>query len=117
VFCLELGLELFPIACREARQPVDLLDKEDVAIMSVGQKPEENRPRQLGAGLVLFLPRHDLQTTLGGESLELVFGSARVLLVGRGSQVGADVAHRNRLGTGRLFCTLSVHFESSTAIF
>jgi hypothetical protein len=82
MLCLELGLELFPIASREPREPVDLLDKQDIAIMGIGEQPEENRAGQLGAGLVLFVPGHDLEATLRRKDLELVLSPARILLVG-----------------------------------
>src|ERR1700733_15185994 len=60
------------------RQPVDLFDKQDIAIMGICEQPKENRARQLGAGLVLFVPGNDLEATLRRKDLDLVLSPAGI---------------------------------------
>ena len=52
----QLGFQPFPVSGREPRQPVDLFYQQDVAGLGVGQQPEQFRPSQLGARLVLGVP-------------------------------------------------------------
>jgi len=65
--------------CTEAGQPVDLLDEETVALMGISQKPEQLRPGELGATLVLNVPSHNLEPVLGSEGLDLGPGAVGVL--------------------------------------
>ena len=75
----KLSLECFPVRCSEAGQPVDLLDEETVALMGISQKPEQLRPGELGATLVLNVPSHNLEPVLGSEGLDLGPGAVGVL--------------------------------------
>jgi len=63
----EFGPEAFPVCRGEAGQAIDLLDEEDVAGLRVRDKPEQLRPDQLGAALVLDIAGGDLQPALGDE--------------------------------------------------
>jgi len=58
-----------------------LLDEQNVTGMGISEQPEQLRPRQLRARLVLGVPRDDLDAALSGEGLELVAGAVGVLFV------------------------------------
>ena len=75
----KLSPECFPVRCSEAGQPVDLLEEETVALMGISQKPEQLRPGELGATLVLNVPSHNLEPVLGSEGLDLGPGAVGVL--------------------------------------
>jgi hypothetical protein len=49
VLCLQLGLELFPIPGRESREPIDLLDKKEIAVMGIAEQSKQLGPEELGA--------------------------------------------------------------------
>jgi hypothetical protein len=89
------GCVLRPAA--SSASPVRLVQRrparsEDVAVMGIGDKPEQLVARELGADS--FSTYHATTSKpLCGEDLEPVAGAGRVLFVGGSPQVGSDIAH------------------------
>jgi hypothetical protein len=92
------GCVLRPAA--SSASPVRLVQRrparsEDVAVMGIGDKPEQLVARELGADS--FSTYHATTSKpLCGEDLEPVAGAGRVLFVGGSPQVGSDIAHGPR---------------------
>ena len=76
--------------------------------MRVTEQAKELRPCQRGAGFVLDIPSGDLHAVVGGERLDLLAGSAGVLLNGRGSEIGPDKAQLETLRFNKLVSIFSV---------
>jgi hypothetical protein len=76
----QLGLQFLPVARREARQTVNLLDQQDVTGLRIVEQSEQLGARQLGAALVLDVPGGNRKTSLSSKGLELVARAVGVLI-------------------------------------
>jgi len=86
---VEFGAELLPVGRRQTREAVDLLDQQNIAGSRISDEPKQFRSGELRAGFILDVGRRDDESTLGGESLDLIAGPTGVLFVGRGPEVAA----------------------------
>ena len=73
-----------PRGRRQTREAVDLLDQQHIAGSRISDEPKQFRSGELRAGFILDVGRRDDESTLGGESLDLIAGPTGVLFVGRG---------------------------------
>ena len=83
----DFALQPLPVLGGETREPVNLLDQDDITAVTVGQEAEKLRPGKLGAALVLNVPGGDRKPAVGGERFELGTGTAGILRIGRSSQI------------------------------
>ena len=67
-----------------------MLDQQHVVGAAIGEQAEQFGTFQLRPALVLGVPGDDVQAALMCEGVERRAGAASVLLVGRGSEIGAD---------------------------
>ena len=112
----DLGLQPLPVLGGETREPVDLLDQDDITAVTVGQEAEKLGPGKLGAALVLNVPGGDRKPAVGGERFELGTGTGRVLVGGRGSEIGPHKLHAT-LGSIKVVHMISVRFKLSNHIY
>jgi hypothetical protein len=79
-----------PVGVRQAAEPVNLLNEQDITRPGVSEQPEEFGPGEFAAGLILDIPAGDAQTALSGEGL---LASTRCVLFGGGSSEVSTCEH------------------------
>jgi hypothetical protein len=82
--------ELLPFGANQARETIHVLDQQYITRSAVSEQAEQLGPIQARAGLVLGVVVADAHPSLLGKAIQAAAGTLSILLVGRGTKVGAD---------------------------
>jgi hypothetical protein len=73
VLCFQVGTQPLPIGAIEARQAIDLLNKQDITRMRIRNKARELGPAQRSAAFILGIEGRDFQALALAKAIRSAF--------------------------------------------